>query len=100
MHTSCSQNYRQLKLICSYAASPVSSSASSPRAVISGSPMNPFRLLDSPADARLMSAAGQPHIREKHADDRHLIRWVQLIDASIGDQARAGPAMWSPWPGS
>ncbi len=62
--------------------------------------MNPFRLLDSPADARLMSAAGQAHIREKHAGDRHLMRWVQLIDAAIGDQAPADPAIGSPWLGS
>jgi hypothetical protein len=47
--------------------------------------MNFFRLLDSPADARLMGAAGQAHNREKHAGDRHRTRWVQLIDATIGD---------------
>jgi hypothetical protein len=62
--------------------------------------MNPFRLLDSPADARPMGATGQAHIREKHADDRHLMRWVQLVDATIGDQAPAGPASGSPWPDS
>ena len=62
--------------------------------------MNPFRLLDSPADVRLMGAAGQAHIREKHAGDCHLMRWVQLIDAAISDQAPAGPAIGSSWPGS
>lgn len=46
-----------------------------------------------------MGAAAQAHIREKHAVDRHLMRWVQLIDAAISDQAPAGPAIGSSWPG-
>lgn len=46
-----------------------------------------------------MGAAAQAHIREKHAVDRHLMRWVQLIDAAISDQAPADPAIGSSWPG-
>ena len=62
--------------------------------------MNPFRLLASPADARLMGAAGRARVRENYAGDRHMMRWVQLTDATIGDQAPAGLASGSPWPGS
>jgi hypothetical protein len=62
--------------------------------------MNPFRLPASPVDARLMGAAGRARIWENYAGDRHLMRWVQFTDATIGDQAPAGPARGSPWPGS
>ncbi len=43
------------------------------------------RLLDHPDDARLMGAAGQTHIRENYIGDRHLMRWAELIDATMGD---------------
>ena len=51
--------------------------------------MNPFRLLDSPADVRLMGAAGQAHIQESAQGELHLMRWVQLVDTAISDQAPA-----------
>ena len=42
------------------------------------------RLLDSPDEADRMGRAGQAPIREYYLGDRHLLRWAQLIDATIG----------------
>ena len=42
------------------------------------------QLLDSPDDAERMGKAGQERIREHFVGDRHLLRWAQLIDATIG----------------
>ena len=41
-------------------------------------------LLDSRDDAECMGKAGQERIREHFVGDRHLLRWAQLIDATIG----------------
>ena len=41
-------------------------------------------LLDSREDAECMGKAGQERIREHFVGDRHLLRWAQLIDATIG----------------
>ena len=42
------------------------------------------QLLESPDDAERMGKAGQERIREHFVGDRHLLRWAQLIDATIG----------------
>ena len=41
-------------------------------------------LLDSHDDAERMGKAGQERIRQHFVGDRHLLRWAQLIDATIG----------------
>ncbi len=43
------------------------------------------RLIDNPDDARLMGAAGQARIRESYVGDRHLMRWAEVIGATMGD---------------
>ena len=42
------------------------------------------QLLDSPDDAERIGKAGQERIREHFVGDRHLLRWAQLINATIG----------------
>jgi trehalose synthase len=41
------------------------------------------QLLDNPGQAQRMGIAGQEHIREHFVGDRHLLRWAELIDATI-----------------
>jgi trehalose synthase len=42
------------------------------------------RLIDRPDDAGLLGAAGQAHIRENYLGDRHLMRWAEVIGATMG----------------
>ena len=43
------------------------------------------RLIDSPDEAGLIGAAGQARIRENYLGDRHLMRWAEVIGATMGD---------------
>ena len=43
------------------------------------------QLLDNPGNAQRMGKAAQEHIRENYLGDRHLLHWVQLINATMGD---------------
>jgi len=42
------------------------------------------QLLDNPGLAQRMGDAGQQRIREYFVGDRHLLRWAELLDATIG----------------